>query len=216
MAEIKDKVITVESLKALHDYNKDAYMATSNPTGTGSLSINRKASTTVGTNSVALGEGCTASGNRSMAVGSGTKATGAVSVAEGENTTASGAGAHAEGSNTTASGQCAHTEGYYSKASGENSHAEGYHTLASSDNQHVYGKFNTEDANGTYVHIVGNGTGSSASARSNAHTLDWNGNAWYAGDITAEGNMILTANQYGDELPAAGVTGRIFFKKLSE
>ena len=27
MAEIKDKVITAESLKALHDYNKDTYVA---------------------------------------------------------------------------------------------------------------------------------------------------------------------------------------------
>ena len=27
MAEVKDKVITAESLKALHDYNKDTYTA---------------------------------------------------------------------------------------------------------------------------------------------------------------------------------------------
>lgn len=26
MAEVKDKIITVESLKALHDYNQSAYM----------------------------------------------------------------------------------------------------------------------------------------------------------------------------------------------
>ena len=33
----------------------------------------------------------------------------------------------------------------------------------------------------TYANIVGNGT--SDTARSNAHTLDWDGNAWYAGDV---------------------------------
>ena len=33
----------------------------------------------------------------------------------------------------------------------------------------------------TYAHIVGNGT--STSKRSNAHTLDWSGNAWFAGDV---------------------------------
>lgn len=33
---------------------------------------------------------------------------------------------------------------------------------------------------GTYAHIVGNGT---SSKRSNAHTLDWDGNAWFAGDV---------------------------------
>ena len=27
MAEVKDKIITVESLKALHDYNQGAYMS---------------------------------------------------------------------------------------------------------------------------------------------------------------------------------------------
>ena len=34
---------------------------------------------------------------------------------------------------------------------------------------------------GEYVHIVGNGT--SNTERSNAHTLDWDGNAWFAGDV---------------------------------
>ena len=34
---------------------------------------------------------------------------------------------------------------------------------------------------GDYVYIVGNGT--SDTARSNAHTLDWEGNAWYQGDV---------------------------------
>ena len=32
-----------------------------------------------------------------------------------------------------------------------------------------------------YAHIVGNGT--AEDARSNAHTLDWKGNAWYSGDV---------------------------------
>ena len=33
----------------------------------------------------------------------------------------------------------------------------------------------------THAHIVGNGT--SDTERSNAHTLDWEGNAWYSGDV---------------------------------
>jgi hypothetical protein len=32
----------------------------------------------------------------------------------------------------------------------------------------------------TSAHIVGNGTDSK---RSNAHTLDWSGNAWYSGNV---------------------------------
>lgn len=34
---------------------------------------------------------------------------------------------------------------------------------------------------GNYVFVVGNGE--SSTARSNAHTLDWSGNAWFSGDV---------------------------------
>ena len=47
------------------------------------------------------------------------------------------------------------------------------------NNQHVQGKYNIEDT--ISAHIVGNGT--EYNARSNAHTLDWSGNAWFAGDV---------------------------------
>lgn len=203
MAEIKDKVITVESLKALHDYNKDAYITKENPVGTGSLSMNRKRNTTIGVNSVTEGFDCTASAPQSHAEGS-------YSIAEGRNS-------HAEGNGCKSLGESSHAEGWVTKAEGDYSHAEGHGTSAMSDCQHVQGRYNISDSEGKYLHIVGNGTVvDSMVVRSNAHTLDWDGNAWYAGDITAEGNMILTASQYGDELPAAGVAGRIFFKKLSE
>lgn len=39
MAEIKDKVVTVESLSALHEHNKNTYMPMVNPTGSGTLTI---------------------------------------------------------------------------------------------------------------------------------------------------------------------------------
>ena len=86
---------------------------------------------------------------------------------------------HAEGSDTTASGVCSHAEGSATTASSDCSHAEGFNTTASSENQHVQGKYNVEDSQGKYAHIVGNGT--SASACSNAHTLDWNGVPWFKG-----------------------------------
>ena len=52
----------------------DNKMNSSNPTGTGSFSINRKANTTVGTNSVAVGNNCVASGTNSHAEGHSTEA----------------------------------------------------------------------------------------------------------------------------------------------
>lgn len=104
---------------------------------------------------------------------------------EGKETSASGLYAHAEGANTIASGSRSHAEGSDSVASGKKSHAEGNSTIAASDNQHVQGKFNVADAGKTYAHIVGNGT--AEADRSNAHTLDWSGNAWYAGDVYVGG-----------------------------
>ena len=114
-------------------------------------------------------------------------ASGAHSHAEGSQTTASGNTSHAEGVSTIASGNWAHAEGNRTTASGITSHAEGFGTLASSDEQHVQGKFNVEDKANIYAHIVGNGT--SNTTRSNAHTLDWQGNAWFAGRV--EGTALI-------------------------
>ena len=101
--------------------------------------------------------------------------------AEGHKNLALGYAAHAEGRENYALGDYSHAEGAYSYAYGNISHVEGSGTIASSNYQHVQGKFNVEDNKGVYVHIVGNGE--SNSNRSNAHTLDWSGNAWFAGNI---------------------------------
>lgn len=61
--------------------------------------------------------------------------------------------------------------------------------MAGSMTQHVQGKYNIADNAGKYAHIVGNGTADNA--RCNAHTLDWEGNAWYAGAVECS-SIILT------------------------
>lgn len=119
--------------------------------------------------------------NYSHVEGRDSLALGNYSHAEGIYTTASGDYSHAEGYATNAEGNESHAEGSCTHALGYGSHSEGKNTKASSEAQHVQGKYNIEDSNGKYAHIVGNGT--SNSKRSNAHTLDWQGNAWYAGDV---------------------------------
>ena len=114
-------------------------------------------------------------------------ARGVSSHVEGGDSLALGYCSHVEGACTIASGDFSHAEGQRTTASGGISHAEGYNTKASSPNQHVQGIYNIEDVSGTYAHIVGNGD--SDTARSNAHTLDWSGNAWFAGTI--EGKAII-------------------------
>lgn len=67
-------------------------------------------------------------------------------------------------------------------AIGQTSHVEGIGNVAMQEAQHVQGKYNIlNDSDEQYSHIVGNGT--AYDNRSNAHTLDWSGNAWYSGDV---------------------------------
>jgi hypothetical protein len=119
------------------------------------------------------------------------------------NNVAAGMYSHAEGAFTAALGEDAHAEGYRTIARGNESHAEGFYTVSGSFYQHVQGKYNIVDNNDVYAHIVGNGT---INNRSNAHTLDWNGNAWFAGKVTANGNPVnakdLTTKEYVDTLAA--------------
>ena len=113
----------------------------------------------------------TASGDDSHAEGSSTTASGQSSHAEGEHTEASEIGAHAEGSYTKAMGAYSHAEGGSTTASGDYSHAGGVGTIAKNDYQTVIGRYN---ANKNSAFIIGNG--SSDTERSNALTVDWDGN----------------------------------------
>ena len=92
---------------------------------------------------------------------------------------------HVEGHKGFGSGFAAHVEGDCCCAYGPVSHAEGVGTIAEASAQHVQGQFNIPDENWAYAHIVGNGFNDSE--RSNAHTLDWLGNAWFAGNIKIGG-----------------------------
>ena len=131
-------------------------------------------------NSAVQGKETVASGQASHAEGYQTTASGDNSHAEGYGTKASGFAAHAEGAHTVASNIYSHAEGIDTKATGPYSHAEGESTVASSTDQHVQGRRNIKDENDKYAHIVGNGNSTKAS---NAYTLDWEGNAWFAGDV---------------------------------
>lgn len=194
---------TANGLMSASDKSKlseiDTKMDKENPTGTGSFSLNRHEDTTIGESSFtegirntasghvshAEGQLTTASGPWSHSEGSATTASGDYSHAEGSSSIASGKYSHAEGNTTTASGNHSHAEGAYTTASGNFSHAEGYETIASGKHSHVSGRYNIEDTEDKYAEIIGNGTSDS---RSNARTLDWEGNEWIAGKYTCGAN----------------------------
>ena len=188
-------------------------MTKTNPTGTGSFSLNRASGISIGNYSSTLGHNCVANGTSSHAEGDSSTAYGDCSHAEGDHTMAygnqshaegimshaRGDNSHAEGKGTVASGNNSHAEGEDTEASGACSHAEGKHTIANHCSQHVFGEYNIEDNSdeapnhrGTYAEIVGNGTANNA--RSNARTLDWSGNETIAGDLIFNGNTSLTSS----------------------
>lgn len=146
-----------------------------------------------------------------------TIASGQASHAEGSQTRASGHYSHAEGMDgTVASGVASHAEGTCNMAAGLSSHVEGVLNYAYRKSQHVFGEYNqyetgSSTTKGTYVEIVGNGTGNSSSQRSNARTLDWNGNERLAGSLTlgmgTADETTITAAQMKSLLSLTGWTG---------
>ena len=124
-----------------------------------------------GSESHAEGYKTTASSSYTHAEGYESAASGRYSHAEGAGTTSSGAQSHAEGSDTTSSGAYSHAEGYESTAFGNYSHAQNRYTVANGEAQTAIGKYN--QPNTTSAFIIGNGT--SATALSNALTVDWDG-----------------------------------------
>ena len=150
-------------------------MSKTNPTGTGSFSLNRKADTTIGNYSFAEGDGTTASGDYSHAEGQGTTASASYTHSEGVNTSAIGQGSHAEGSNLE---QNRYNEIVFedprrvevydkatddfinitvtgSQAFGLNSHAEGCSTLAYGKNSHTEGYHTLAQANESHAEGCG-------------------------------------------------------------
>ena len=124
-----------------------------------------------------------ASGSSSHAEGRETKAIGYLSHTEGRETKAIGESSHAEGNATVASGPAAHAEGWGTIASESYSHSQNFSTRAVKKAQTAIGKYNKEDTStttthgdgyGTYAFIIGNGF--NTLERSNAFTVDWDGN----------------------------------------
>lgn len=157
------------------------YMTKANPTGTGSLIMNKNG--TPGSYATSFGYNNKASGNYSLAGGYQTSATEVCSVALGDATEASG-------DTSFAMGMLAKATQPYSVAIGED-------VRASSANQTVVGKYNIEDAANEYAFIVGNG--GSADSRSNALMVEWDGDVHAGQNLTVPNAQgLYTKNSSGD------------------
>jgi len=102
-------------------------------------------------------------------------------------------------------GHCSAKTAKAGMASGFYSFAQGFNNIATRKCQHVFGEFNigeddeiAESQRGEFVEIVGNGE--DEDNRSNARTLDWEGNEKLAGNITALGGSLILNETEMDEL----------------
>lgn len=203
--DVEGQTFTIDGAAVVASANAEIFGDYENNIAVGQWSI-AEGSNTVAKGRVAHAEGAftKALADGTHTEGYGTEATGFWSHAEGEYTKVTSYASHAEGSYSTmpdgttrygtAAGYASHTEGggchtigvashaegIGTTANGRCSHVEGIYTIASGKAQHVEGTANIEDTSDKYIHIAGNGEWD---ARSNAHTLDWQGNAWYSGDV---------------------------------
>lgn len=145
------------------------------------------------TNSIAAKSAYSASGVNAFAIGTGTKATNANCVALGDGTQATGLRAFAGGYKSVASGQNAFAFGNTTTAAGFNTTAFGSGTVAQTASQLVIGKYNILDtvSKESNAFIIGNGT---SDLRSNALTVDWNGNLKAAGSVETTSVILSSPN----------------------
>lgn len=143
-------------------------------------------------------------GHYATALGTHTTAEGDGAFSMGNGCSAIGTAAFASGGASIAIGAYSHTEGFATQASGKCAHSEGYGNTAFDYCQHVQGKYCDPGIPGKYAHIVGNGDKDKSS---NAHTLDWQGNAWFAGDVIVGGKKqedadakVLATREYVNDM----------------
>ena len=177
---------TALSGKSNTNHTHDTYATRSNPHFTGIISGNNC--------KVAIGDYVESNGIYSYAQGNSVYARGNYSCAQGEYVDATGNYSCAQGLGFEFyDTEYEYWDKIYVLASGIASHAEGYGTQANGNYQHVQGKLNIPDTANRYAHIVGNGT--NEFSKSNAHTLDWDGNGWYKGNLYVGGTSQDNANK---------------------
>lgn len=154
--------------------------------------------------SVALGYSCKTESSQSIALGYMAEVKGYTGIAMGYQAKTEGSEGVAIGSYNEAKGGQSLALGCHSSTSSYNSVAIGYYAKALSSHQTAMGKFNIEDTEGKYALIFGGGE---YDTPKNIFTLDWSGNAWFAGSIL---------NQNGEDISGINIATGSTFTTLSD
>lgn len=148
--------------------------------------------------SVTIGYSNRASGDTSVAIGQSAIASDTCAISIGNATKALQKNTLAMGYNSFASGLHSISIGYHTNSNATCSMAFGYETVVNNNYNTVIGKYNKATVTGSgasatysnvgdYAFIIGNGTGNTTAARSNALTVDWSGNLVASGKVTTTG-----------------------------
>ena len=157
-------------------------------TASGSYSITAGISNnSEGNYSVAIGNGNTSQKNYDVSIGFGNIVSDEYSFAIGGHNAITGCDSYALGRNNDVSGDNSYAIGVVNNVTQNFSFVLGHNLISSYAHQVILGSQNID---GDYLFILGNGKNFT---RSNALTLDWDGNLWTAGDVTAtdsDGNNV--------------------------
>lgn len=197
---------TAQSTAKTAQSTADSKMDKTNPTGTGSFSMNRQNDSAVGKNSIAIGPG-TVAPNRNLFV-SGKynkynenvynyyrKATVYSTLSYNQSYFSDSFEFDAIAGKFSLVnpklGYASNNVGKFTFRSSNinTTNSEIYYITERIDSYNfkyaTYGITPMTNENSDYIHIVGNGAADTH--RSNAHTLDWDGNAWYQGEVYVGG-----------------------------
>ena len=147
----------------------------------------------------------------------GTEDIGQLANASGINSSALLMGASAGGKLTKAIGRFSKTSGLRTVAEGYGSIADGAGTVATRNYQRVAGLYNIRDKEKRYLDIVGNGKNDDK--RSNAYTLDEEGNGEFSGTVTGK-DLIINSKLgsitiYGNTKMQEGDSASAYVKNIT-
>lgn len=196
-----------KSVQVINTDNENNASGVASFAGGGRSTASGQMSIAFGSYSSSYPTGPVASGAASIALGLASRATGNYAVAAGQVAEASGGSSVAMGYHTVASGSRSVAMGQNTEANANSAAAFGNLTKATGRTSFVIGQANIEDTNPVdtthgsearkYLFTIGNGTDDTH--RSNALTVDWNGNEELAGSLTlgkgTANEITITAQQ---------------------
>lgn len=168
------------SLRYLKRTSKGGYYLTSNNDGSDVKDVGENSFAVGGGNNYASGSCSCAIGENSLNIGYSSCTIGNQVYSYNSYTFVTGMICQGQQDNQFISG---YFSNWYDINKAEGAQVFGQGCISSSDWSMTAGKYNANDTNKEYAHVVGNGT--SNTSRSNAYTLDWQGNGTFAGTVSS-------------------------------